>query len=227
MPAKEDDPLLPTHSTRLPYRYGINYWVRGFHLALPKTRPATRAMLCCCLLEVLQGCCGLIESYLVQYLIAQDKADLIVMSSLVFAAIDPVISDSKIVLQAIINKETHWNIMSTLEAKSKDPTDYDLEKGPSINKIGAIDTYYQEIRSLVLNLVTLFLSQGYLVIDCWSRRNLLVIVCLFYSFWDTTLVTKDIVQCHATTHDLLAAKSRLSGRLLVKMHKLSSKLSRH
>jgi hypothetical protein len=103
MLAKEDDPLLPTHSTRLPYRYGINYWVRGFHLALPKTRSATRA-------------------------------------------------------------------------KSKGPTDNDLKKGPSINKIGAIDTYYQEIRSLVFNLVTLFLSLGYLVIDCWSKRNVLVIV---------------------------------------------------
>jgi hypothetical protein len=227
MPAKENDPLLPTHSTSLPYSYGMNYWISGFHLALPKTRPATRAMLCCCLLEVLQGCCGLIESYLVQYLIAQDKANLIVMSSLVFAAIDPVISDSKIVLQTIINKETHWNIMDTLEAKSKDSTDNDLKKGPSINKIGAFDTYYQEIRSLIFNLVTLFLSLGYLVIDCWSKRNVLVIVCLIYSLWDTTLVTKDIVQCHATTHDLLAAKSLLSGLPLVKMHKLSSKISRH
>jgi hypothetical protein len=227
MPATEFVALLPTHSTQLPDGYHLNYWAKGFHLALPKTKSASRAMLCCCLLEVLQGCCGLIESYLVQYLIARNKANLIVVSSLVFAAIDPIISESMTVLQAITNEETHWNIMSTLETKNKDPIDSYPKKGPSINKIGAIDTYYQEIRSVVLNLVTLFLSLGYLVADCWSRRNFLVTLCLVYSVGDNTLVAMDIVQRHATTQDLLAAKSQLSGRPLVNKYRPSSKLPQH
>jgi hypothetical protein len=169
-------------------------------------------MLCCCLLEIFQGCCALIESYVVQYLIGRDKAHLIVVSSLVFAAIDPIVVDFKAVLQTIINRETHRNIMSTLEKKNWDATDNDSKNGLSINKIGAIDTYYQEIRSLMLNLVTLFLSLGSLVADCWSQSRSLVIICIVYSLWDNMFDAMDIAQCHATTDGLLAAKSLLSGR---------------
>ena len=226
MPATEVDPLLPTHSTRDTDDYGLSYWIKGFHLALPKNKPAARVMLACCALEVLEGCCAFMESYLVQYLIVRDKAHLIVVSSLVFATIDPIISDCKAVLQAVTNRETHRSIMSTLERKSWDQTDNESKKGLSINKISAIDTYYQEIRALVLNLVTLAFSIGSLVANSWSVSSFLVVICLIYSILDNTFDATDILHCHATTHDLLAAKSQLSGRSLVDTYKQLGKLSR-
>lgn len=212
MSTTEVDALLPTPSAQSANSYDLDYWIKGLHLAVPKTERATQAMLCCCLLEVVQGCCALSESYVVQFFIARDEAHLIVVSSIVFAAIDPIVVDSKAVLQTIINRETHRNIMSSLERKSWDVTDNDLKKGLSINKVSAIDTYYQEIRALMLNLVTLLLSLGSLVAESWSKSKVLVITCVIYSLWDNTFDVMDIAQCHTTTDDLLAAKSVLSGR---------------
>ena len=212
MSTTEVDALLPTPLAPSANNYDLDYWIKGFHLAVPKTERATQAMVCCCLLEVVQGCCALLESYVVQFFIARDEAHLIVVSSLVFAAIDPIVVDSKAVLQAIINRETHGNIMSSLERKSWDVTDNDLKKGLSINKVGAIDTYYQEIRALMLNLITLLLSLGSLVAESWSKSKVLVITCVIYSLWDNMFDVMDIAQCHTTTDDLLTAKSVLNGR---------------
>ncbi|KAH0405552.1 hypothetical protein KCU89_g74, partial [Aureobasidium melanogenum] len=159
------------------------------------------------------GCCfnirppGRLKSWSLQFFIARDEAHLIVVSSLVFAAIDPIVVDSKAVLQKIINRETHRNIMSSLERKSWDVTDNDLKKGLSINKVSAIDTYYQEIRALMLNLVTLLLSLGSLVAESWSKSKHSAIQPLT-TFWRPS-------QYSAVDHQMTQCSEDLSTHIMV------------
>lgn len=131
MPCRERDLLLPTSSTRAPGIYGLRYWFRGLHLALPHTKSATRAIICCCLLEVFQSCCSLIESLLMQYLVSRDKTLYMALVRLVFELVASIVGKAITLLQTITGRETHWNIMEILGQSNRYSSDQDPEKGPS------------------------------------------------------------------------------------------------
>ncbi|KAH0029362.1 hypothetical protein KCU78_g3370, partial [Aureobasidium melanogenum] len=225
MPFTESKPLILKDSFSDSGNYGLSYWIKGLYLAIPKSKPATRVMICCCVLEVFQGCCSLIESLIMQSLVSRDKLFLMALVRLVFEVITPMIGEAISVPRTFTGRETHKNFMNTLGQSKRYSPDHDQGKGPSMNKIGAVDIYCQEIRSLFLNLTTLCITLASLMANGCSERSIWVVTLPFYSLCDLAVIAVDILRRHPATYELLAAKSSLSGRSSVTLLKQSAKFT--
>ncbi|KAG9597066.1 hypothetical protein KCU77_g11923, partial [Aureobasidium melanogenum] len=227
MPCTESVPLLSGDSPPGSGTYGLSYWIKGLYLAIPKSKPAAKVMICCCILEVFLGCCSLIESLIMQSLVSRDRAFLMALVRLVFEAITPMVGEAISALRAFTGRETHRNFMNTLEQSKRYSSDHNQGKGPSMNKIGAVDIYCQEIRSFFLNLTTLCITLVSLIASSGSERGIWVATLPFYSLCDLTVIAVDILRRHPATYELLAAKSSLSGRSSVIMPRQSSEFTEY
>ncbi|KAG9511898.1 hypothetical protein KCU93_g10432, partial [Aureobasidium melanogenum] len=162
-----------------------------------------------------------------QSLVSRDRAFLMALVRLVFEAITPMVGEAISALRAFTGRETHRNFMNTLEQSKRYSSDHNQGKGPSMNKIGAVDIYCQEIRSFFLNLTTLCITLVSLIASSGSERGIWVATLPVYSLCDLTVIAVDILRRHPATYELLAAKSSLSGRSSVIMPRQSSEFNEY
>lgn len=207
MMSAEHDSLLPIKNVRNHASYGWRYWTKGFCLAMSNNKGATLALLFCYLLQMLQECCPLIESFCKQYFLKHGSYKAVPVVDLVFTVIAPSLVDMVKEFQAVIDREAHRRIQGILNGKRGDLVD---DQPLSLNKIMAVEAYYQDIRSLLIKSGAMAITIGSLTTQRPITGSFCVLLYALYSFSDIFYIVLDVTKHQENTHGLVAAKSSLS-----------------